>query len=1307
MSVQAAKGNFNPATDIVTVRGWFNGWTPGDTMDDGNSDLIYTKSFSFTPGDSTYFKFAYHDVSKDSIVWENMNNRIYVYPPGGGVYQDYFERDSVSPTPSTSCPSNILLNGGFTNGMTSWSAAYGSPDFNWIPACGDSGFVAMWGNQFVGEGLQQSVTFDSGKTYTISFCGRWAQEPNRPYPPRYMFRASNTQLVGPQDGNGTLIGLSELFSTPNTWVPSDQITWTPSQNYSLLTINVTNQSSANNGDSVTYAYIDNVCVVENVITGSICGFKFNDINCNGVWDAGEPGLPGWTINLTGSSTASTTTDANGNYCFNNLSAGTYTICEVQQPGCVQTLPAQSGCYSVNLTAGQTVTGKNFGNCCQAQSECTPCDTCFVPGPDLITNGDFSSGNSGFISALTYVSTGTLSDGKYSIRTDASTANGGWTGTDHTTGSGNFMVCDGISGSQTIPAWRQSIPVKANTKYVFCAWVNNLDTNSNLSNPVLEMRVNGTIVGTALSIPLYPDNWVLMSASWQSTIAGTVTVDIVSTSTDYFGNDFGIDDISFRECVPKITANAGADQETCVGKSVMLSATGGTSCSWTPAYLLTNPNSCSPTFTPTYSEIFNFVVTVSDSNGCYGIDTVKITVDSCFQCTPCDTCFVPGPELVTNGNFSSGNSGFTSALTYVSTGIISQGKYSIRTDASTANGGWTGTDHTTGSGNFMVCDGISGGQTVPAWRESIPVKANTNYTFCAWVNNLNTSTMFSNPILELRVNGTLVGTALNLPVNPDVWVLMSGSWNSGSTSGNVNVDIVSTSIESMGNDFGIDDISFRECVPKITANAGSDKNTCVGQTVMLSATGGTSCSWSPAYLLTNPNTCSPSFTPTYAGVFNFVVTVTDSNGCYGIDTVKVTVDSCGCTGCGVIQTDGIVTPSSFSGSQSTFNITGTPNANVIVSFSLATSMSCTDNATIALSYNSTSGYNNTDGIYFNPTGTYQTTIDSTGHLQLSVGTNFCVTGDLCGECTATIIADVQYIVAKASGIHETYIGEITLRCDSCTNSTSVSVSVNSSWNIISVPVKASDYTKSNLFPTATSPAFTFAGSYMMEPTLRNGVGYWMKFPSAQTIQIEGWRTRVESLTVAEGWNMVGSISYRTRVESLTTEPATMTVSPFFGYNRGYIICDTIVPGQGYWVKSDTAGIIILNSGSSGLASKNRIRIKPTSELPPPPPEGDGNTSETSNLKPEMFALEQAYPNPFNPFTVIGYQLPVRSSVTLKVIDLLGREIAVLFENEVKDAGRYSANFNASELPSGMYFYKISAQGEDGTTWSDVKKFVLLK
>ena len=85
----------------------------------------------------------------------------------------------------------------------------------------------------------------------------------------------------------------------------------------------------------------------------------------------------------------------------------------------------------------------------------------------------------------------------------------------------------------------------------------------------------------------------------------------------------------------------------------------------------------------------------------------------------------------------------------------------------------------------------------------------------------------------------------------------------------------------------------------------------------------------------------------------------------------------------------------------------------------------------------------------------------------------------------------------------------------------------------------------------------------------------------------------------------------------------------------------------------------------------------------------------------FNLFQNYPNPFNPTTTLSYQLPKASNVVLKVYDVLGKEVAELV-NENKSAGIYSVNFNASNLPSGLYFYKIQT-GD----FTEVRKMLLMK
>ena len=88
-------------------------------------------------------------------------------------------------------------------------------------------------------------------------------------------------------------------------------------------------------------------------------------------------------------------------------------------------------------------------------------------------------------------------------------------------------------------------------------------------------------------------------------------------------------------------------------------------------------------------------------------------------------------------------------------------------------------------------------------------------------------------------------------------------------------------------------------------------------------------------------------------------------------------------------------------------------------------------------------------------------------------------------------------------------------------------------------------------------------------------------------------------------------------------------------------------------------------------------------------------------PQEFALHQNYPNPFNAATVLSYQLPVASSVRLKVYDTAGRSVETLVDGW-RSAGTHELTFDASDLPSGMYVYRIQA-GD----WTDSGKMVLLK
>ncbi len=99
-------------------------------------------------------------------------------------------------------------------------------------------------------------------------------------------------------------------------------------------------------------------------------------------------------------------------------------------------------------------------------------------------------------------------------------------------------------------------------------------------------------------------------------------------------------------------------------------------------------------------------------------------------------------------------------------------------------------------------------------------------------------------------------------------------------------------------------------------------------------------------------------------------------------------------------------------------------------------------------------------------------------------------------------------------------------------------------------------------------------------------------------------------------------------------------------------------------------------------------------------------EVEILAPDVFTLEQNYPNPFNPSTKIKFSLAADSKVTLTVFDILGQEVVSLISGNLP-AGSHEINFNASNINSGVYFYRIDATGVDGTNFTSVKKMILTK
>jgi serine protease AprX len=365
------------------------------------------------------------------------------------------------------------------------------------------------------------------------------------------------------------------------------------------------------------------------------------------------------------------------------------------------------------------------------------------------------------------------------------------------------------------------------------------------------------------------------------------------------------------------------------------------------------------------------------------------------------------------------------------------------------------------------------------------------------------------------------------------------------------------------------------------------------------------------------------------------------------------------------------------------------------------------------------------------------------------------------------------------------------------------SIASGWNLLSLPQDPGNHTVADLYPGAVSLAFAYQGTYQPLSSVPNGKGYWLRFPTAQTVTIGGTVRLHDTLALETNWNLIGSLSYPYAVTSIV-DSGGIIVSNFFGFSTSYTITDSIRPNQGYWVKASAPGNISTNiilppsahhaptvaqvpgtgkltiTDAAGSRQTLYFATAPTApaiaerySFPPLPPAGvfDARYENGSMLAsltgtwktalqaisissaaypvtigwknssvksrallliddksvplinsgsvilthapdrlaielspdeiPASYALGQNYPNPFNPATTIRYQTTAPGHVTLRLFDLTGGEIRTLVDRQ-QDAGYYSVQVDASNLPSGIYFYRLTAG-----SFREVKKMVLMK
>lgn len=414
-----------------------------------------------------------------------------------------------------------------------------------------------------------------------------------------------------------------------------------------------------------------------------------------------------------------------------------------------------------------------------------------------------------------------------------------------------------------------------------------------------------------------------------------------------GDEFWrIDDVTLS-CATGPTADAGLDISICEGNGTTLNGSGTGTPSWAPGGTLSATNILNPVATPPTTETYTLTMT---SGTCTSTDDVTVTIlnlspivvspdvsicsGDCTDLTVSGgdffvwdadpditdsslttqnvcptstttytvTSYTVGSNLIVNGDFSAGNTGFSSSYTFTNPTNTGEAQFNVITNPQTYNGAFsTCGDNTTGTGNMMVVNGSSiVGATV--WCQTVAVSPNTDYLFSAWL----ASVYPTNPaVLQFTVNGVPFGANLNASGTTCVWDEFFSTWNSGAnTSATICITNLNTNVA--GNDFALDDISFStvcEQTGTVTVtvssspviNAESDLEFCDGDAVpinsFVSVPGGANFDWTNSNtaigLVANGTGNTPAFTATNStgATITSTVTVTPSIGtCIGPDEI---------------------------------------------------------------------------------------------------------------------------------------------------------------------------------------------------------------------------------------------------------------------------------------------------------------------------------------------------------------------------------------------------------------------------------------
>jgi len=428
-------------------------------------------------------------------------------------------------------------------------------------------------------------------------------------------------------------------------------------------------------------------------------------------------------------------------------AGTYTASYTTVNGC-------DSIYTLNLTVNPVYAFTETQSICDGQT--------------------YSWQGSTYTTAGTYTASYTTANGCDSIYTLNLTVNPVYAFTE------TQSICDGQSYTWQGSTYNTAGTYTASYTTTYgCDSIYTLNLATN-ANPILTITSTTLVVCNGNSVILEASG--ANTYSWNTGQIGSIinvnpTSNTVYTVTGTDNNGCtGTEDISIN-VFQTTPIDAGPGGEICPGGSLQLNATGALSYSWTPISSLDNTTVSNPTATPTSTTTYYL------------------------------TGLVQGNNIIQNGDFNTGNFGFSSQYIY-DTNLWPEGNYYITSNPYDHQSLFSPCgDHTTGTDSMMVVNGAPNANQ-QVWCQSIMIAPNYDYIFSTWL----TSVHPNNPaILQFSINGVLLGTPFTTTSTTCNWQQFYEIWNAGVNT-TAEICIVNQNTIQNGNDFAIDDIFFSPICP---------------------------------------------------------------------------------------------------------------------------------------------------------------------------------------------------------------------------------------------------------------------------------------------------------------------------------------------------------------------------------------------------------------------------------------------------------------------------------------------------------------